>query len=65
MTNVVNCLFKILLVIGGYGIDDVLNSTEIYDPDLGSWRVGAALLPSPMADLIATSIDNRVLVFGK
>ena len=51
-----------LLVSGGYG-SDTLDSTEIFDPSLGSWRAGAAL-PIPMYDLRATNIDNRVLLFG-
>ncbi len=54
------------LVTGGYdydGSDDYLDSTEIYDPDSGSWRAGAAL-PSPRSILRAISIDNRILIFG-
>ena len=51
------------LVSGGYDSDN-LDSTEIYDPDLGRWRPGAAL-PSVMSCLRATNIDNRVLIFGK
>ena len=55
-----------LLVTGG--IDGVsgsglTDSTEIYDPDIGSWRTRAAL-PSPMQDMRAASLGNRVLVFG-
>ena len=50
------------LVTGG---TDYLNldSTEIFDPDRGSWSAGA-VLPSPVRRLRAASIDNRVLVFG-
>ena len=51
-----------LLVSGGYG-SDTLDSTEIFDPSLGSWRAGPAL-PIPIYDLRATNIDNRVLLFG-
>ena len=59
------------LVTGGYGVADgdttedftTLDSTEIYDPDLGSWRGGAAL-PSKRAGLMAANIDGRVLFFG-
>ena len=50
------------LVSGGYG-DDWLDSTEIFDPSLGSWRAGAAL-PSSREGLRVTTIDNRVLLFG-
>ena len=54
-----------LLVSGGYDeSDNWLDSTEIFDPRLGSWRAGAAL-PSPVYGLRAATIDNRVLLFGK
>ena len=53
-----------LLVTGGTQTgSDFLDSTEIYDPDVGSWSAGAAL-PSPMQDMRAASLGNRVLVFG-
>ena len=51
------------LVSGGSDGSDYLDSTEIFDPSLGSWRAGAAL-PSPRSDLRATNIDNRVLLFS-
>ena len=53
------------LVTGGNDVagDYNLDSTEIYDPDSGSWSAGAAL-PSPMRGLRAASIDSRVLIFG-
>ena len=51
------------IVSGGYG-SGYLDSTEIFDQSLGSWRAGAAL-PFPVYRLRATNIDNRVLLFGK
>ena len=55
------------LVTGGWSrggdTGDKIDSTEIYDPDLGSWRGGAAL-PSKREGLIAANIDGRVLFFG-
>ena len=52
------------LVSGGYGAGgSYLDSTEIYDPEVGSWRAGAAL-PSKRVDLRAVNIDGRVLFFG-
>ena len=52
------------LVTGGFaGSDWWMDTTEIFDPDHESWRSGAAL-PSPRTYLRATTIDNRVLVFG-
>ena len=53
---------QMFLVSGGRD-GTFLDSTEIFDPSLGSWRAGAAL-PSPVYGLRATSIDNRVLLFG-
>ncbi len=51
------------LVSGGYDGPNLLDSTEIFDPSLRSWRAKAAL-PSPREGLKATNIDNRVLLFG-
>ena len=51
------------LVTGGVVDGDKIDSTEIYDPDLGSWRGGAAL-PSKLEGLMAANIDGRVLFFG-
>ena len=54
------------LVSGGWSISGsgFTDSTEIFDPDVGSWRFGTAL-PSPMWDLKAASIENRILFFGR
>ena len=41
-----------------------LDSSEKYDPILGSWTTTAAKLPQPMGGLRATNIDARVLIFG-
>ena len=57
-------MLKMFFVTGGQTESDLLDSTEIYDPDVGSWIAGAAL-PSPMYYLQAASIGNRVLVFGR
>ena len=55
---------QILLVSGGYDYNDErLDSTEIFDPTLESWRAGAAL-PRTMWGPKAANIDNRVLLFG-
>ena len=58
-------LLQILLVSGGTttGHGSSVDSTEIFDPSLGSWKAGAAL-PSPFYGLSAATIDNRVLLFG-
>ena len=51
------------IVSGGYTEFGYADSTEIFDPDLGSWRAGASL-PGPIGYLRSTTIDNRVLLFG-
>ena len=55
-----NLLIQVFLVTGGYFLD----STEVYDPSVGSWVVAGAKLPRPMARLKAINIDDRVLMFG-
>ena len=53
------------LVIGGVDENwNTLESTEVYDPSVGSWVVAGAKLPRPMYGLRATNIDDRVLIFG-
>ena len=56
------------LVTGGVGTAAdqsplPLDSTEIYDPDVGSWRARTPL-PIPMNGLKAVTIANMVLIFG-
>ena len=41
-----------------------LDTSEVYDSDLGSWVTSGAKLPQPMNMLRATNIDGRVLIFG-
>ena len=48
---------------GGYN-SGFLDSTELYDPSVGSWVVAGAKLPRPMSDMRAINIDDRVLIFG-
>ncbi len=52
------------LVTGGYGASHRLDSTETYDPMLGSWAASGANLPRPMEGLRAANINDRVLIFG-
>ena len=50
------------LVTGG--IDgSYLDLTEIFDPEVGIWKAGAAL-PSKRTSPRAANIDGRVLIFG-
>ena len=50
------------LVSGGYG-GGLIDSTEIFDPEVGNWRAGANL-PSGRYAPRATNIGGRVLIFG-
>ena len=51
---------------GGYDDNaDILDSTEVYDPSVGSWTVKGARLPRPMAGFRAAYIEDQVLIFGE
>ena len=52
------------MVTGGYGDKGELDSTELYDPSSGHWRMSGAL-PYARDGLRAATVDNRVLVFGE
>ena len=54
------------MVTGGYdgNYDGRYNSTELYDPSTGHWRMSGAL-PYARDGLRAATVDNRVLVFGE
>ena len=55
-----------LLVSGGWTGDVRLDSTEIFDPDLGSWSAEAALpMKYGINGLKSATIYNRVFIFGK
>ena len=56
-------MLKMFLVIGGWTGSNYIDSSEIFDPDQEYWRAGGAL-PSPMTFPRATTIDNRVFLFG-
>ena len=48
---------------GGYN-GGRLDSTEVFDPSVGSWTAGARL-PRPMSGLTAAYIEDQVLIFGE
>ena len=52
------------LVTGGYGISNYLDSTETFDPLVGSWTASSAKLPRPMDGLRAANIIDSTLLFG-
>ena len=56
-------MLKILLVSGGHDGGSYLDSTELFDANIGGWSTGAAL-PNSMRSLRAATIDNRVYIFG-
>ena len=64
MFNSHNLHIEVFLVTGGWNGTHSLDSTEVYDPRVGSWVTGAKLL-RPMYGFRATNIDGRVLFFGK
>ena len=41
------------------------DSTEVYNPSVGSWTVKKARLPRRMVELRATNIGDKVLIFGE
>ncbi len=54
------------LVTGG---DDgsmagITDTTETFDPLVGSWVASGAKLPRPMLGLRAVNIDDRLQIFG-
>ena len=58
-----NLHIQVFLVTGGYK-GDRLDSTEVYDPSVGSWTAGARL-PRAMAGLRAAYIEDQLLIFGE
>ena len=52
------------LVTGGDDGSNLLDSTETFDPMLGSWAASGAKLPQPMGGLRAANINDRLLIFG-
>ena len=52
------------MITGGQYDGAELDSTELYDPSTGHWRMSGAL-PYARYGLRAATVDNRVLVFGE
>ena len=55
---------QVYIVTGGSELNYVIDSTEIYNTNLGSWSFGARL-PRRYQSLRGTNIDGRILFFGK
>ena len=62
--NFIQFCCQMFLVTGGWDGAEILDSTELFDPSLGTWTMGAKL-PQPMSGMKAANINNRVLIFGK
>ena len=54
------------LVTGGCGSNEMWNydTTETFDPSVGSWVLTEAKLPQPVYEPRAATINGRVLIFG-
>ena len=52
------------LVTGGYDGSYNLDSTEMFDPLVGTWTASGAKLAMPMVGLKAETINGRLLIFG-
>ena len=54
------------MVIGGQSDapGSIIDNTEVYDSDIGSWAISGAKLPQPMRGLRAANINDRVFIFG-
>merc|ERR1711971_875392 len=54
------------LVTGGCGSSEMWNyeTTETFDPSVGSWVLTEAKLPRPVYEPRAATINGRVLIFG-
>ena len=53
-----------VLVAGGYNRNDVLNTTELYDPSTGHWRLSASLTQSRVGHTATLLPNCKVLVVG-
>ena len=64
MTCLIVHKLQIFFVTGGLWGDLILELTELYDPNFGSWVFAEATLPTPSYGLRAANINNRILIFG-
>ena len=59
-------ILQVLLVTGGAGLHEDLDSTEILATPGGSWRtLTTARLPSPRSYLRAGTANNVIYIFGE
>ncbi|XP_029345949.1 ring canal kelch homolog isoform X2 [Acyrthosiphon pisum] len=57
--------YKVILAVGGAGINnEILDSTEWYDPKLNQWHFGPKMITSRYAGGLVVVNDNFALYFG-
>lgn len=60
---------QVLIVVGGWGRCDhgctFLDTTEVFTPGSGPWRILAEALPSPMQGGYVATVSNTVYMFGR
>ena len=56
---------QVLMVTGGWGGDNYLDSTELLRPGSDWQEITSARLPRPMYGVRVNTVDNRVLLFGE
>ena len=49
---------------GGQAGQEVINSAEVYSPELNQWEDMAARMNSPRVGLALVSMGNRIYVIG-
>ena len=49
---------------GGQAMQEVINSAEVYSPELNQWEDMAARMNSPRVGLALVSMGNRIYVIG-
>ena len=55
---------QVLLVTGGSGNGDYLDSTELLVPGSGHWRLATGLLPRPMDGVRVATVANTLYLTG-
>ena len=50
------------MVVGGFGTQ-LLDTTEVYQDN--AWRTVSGKLPRAMVNMEVTTINNKILLFGK
>ena len=57
--------WQVLLVTGGSGNGDYLDTTELLVPGSGSWRLATGLLPRPMYTVSVATVANTLYLTGR